>query len=39
MKGLSYVGGMVLLWAACLVIIGAAARVMWWLLELGWSML
>jgi hypothetical protein len=30
---------MVLLWAACLVIIGASARVMWRLLELGWSVL
>lgn len=39
MRGIGYFAGMVLLWIACLVFIGAAARVMWWFLELGWSVL
>lgn len=39
MKGLSYVAAMLALWSLCLVIIGASARVMWWLLELEWSVL
>lgn len=39
MKGPLYVGAMVLLWIFCLVFIGAAARVMWWFVELGWSVL
>lgn len=39
MKNLAALGTLVLIWAGALVGLGAVARVMWWLVELGWSVL
>lgn len=39
LKNVLYIVGMVLLWASSLIVIGAASRVMWWLLGIGWSVL
>ena len=39
MKNIAALGTLVLIWAGALVMLGAAARVMWWLMGLGWSVL
>ncbi len=39
MKDAAYLGVVVLMWAAGLVAMGLAARVMWFLLQLGWNVL
>ena len=39
MKHWAALGALVLIWAGVLVVLGAAARVMWWLMGLGWSVL
>lgn len=39
MKNVAALGALVLLWAGVLVVVGAVARVAWWLMGLGWSVL
>jgi len=39
MKNIAALGTLVLITAGVLVMLGAAARVMWWLVGLGWSVL
>lgn len=39
MKGALSVAALALIWAGCLVLLGAAARVAWRLLGLGWGLL
>lgn len=39
MKGVLSGAAKALIWAGCLVLLGAAARVVWLLLGLGWGLL
>lgn len=39
MKDAAYLGVVVLFWAVGLVAMGLAARIMWFLLQLGWNVL
>ena len=39
MRGVASIAALALVWAGCLVVLGASARVMWWLLGLGWAVL
>ncbi len=39
MKGVLSLAALALIWAGCLVLLGAAARVAWRLLGLGWGLL
>lgn len=39
MKGVLSLAALVLIWAGCLVLLGAAARMAWRLLGLGWGLL
>jgi len=39
MRDAVYIAVLALIWAGALVAMGLAARVMWFLLQLGWSVL
>ena len=39
MKRAAYIAVLALIWGAALVVMGLAARVMWYLLQLGWGVL
>ena len=39
MKDVGYVAVLAVIWVAALVVMGLAARVMWFLLQLGWNVL
>lgn len=39
MRGVLSLAALALIWAGCLVLLGAAARVAWRLLSLGWALL
>lgn len=39
MKDAAYLGVVVLMWAVGLVAMGLAARIMWFLLQIGWNVL
>jgi len=39
MKDVGYVAVLAVIWVAALVVMGLAARVMWFLLQLGWNLL
>jgi len=39
MRGVASIAALALVWAGCLVVLGAVGRVMWWLLGLGWAVL
>ena len=39
MRNVAALGLLVLMWAGVLVVVGAVARVAWWLMSLGWAVL
>lgn len=39
MKDVGYVAVLAVIWVVALVVMGLAARVMWFLLQLGWNVL
>lgn len=38
-KFLEVLVGGTLVWAVCLMVLGAMARVSWWLVQLGWGVI